>query len=263
VKPEKQSRYTVEALARGLEILELFTYDNPSLTLTEIVRSLESNKGTIFRALSTMETMGYLEHDAETRRYRPTFKVLQLGFRAINNLEVRQVARPHLERLAHEVNETVSLGMLDGTNMVYIDRIRNQAIVGVVLDIGSHLPAYCTTLGRVLIAELSPRDVERFMKTAELKPYTSRTVTDATVLLSELSKIREKGYAVCDGELAVGLRAVGAPIRDNNRKVVAALNVSGSEATISLRRLEKDIIPAVTATARRISLALGYPYEEG
>jgi IclR family pca regulon transcriptional regulator len=263
VKPENQSRYTVEALARGLEILELFTYDNPSLTLTEIVRSLESNKGTIFRALSTMETMGYLEHDTVTRQYRPTLKVLQLGFRAINNLEVRQVARPHLERLAHDVNETVSLGMLDGTDMVYIDRIRNQSIVGVVLHIGSHLPAYCTALGRVLLAELDPRDVEKFMTTANLKPYTSRTVTDVAALLSELSRIREKGYAICDGELAVGLRAVGAPIRDNSRKVVAAFNVSGSEASISLERLGREIIPAVTATARRISLALGYPHEKG
>ena len=88
MKPERQSRYTIEALARGLEILELFTYENPSLSLAEIVSTLSSNKATIFRALSTLETMGYLEHDAATRRYRPALKVLQLGFRAINNLEV-------------------------------------------------------------------------------------------------------------------------------------------------------------------------------
>jgi IclR family transcriptional regulator, pca regulon regulatory protein len=259
VKPERQSRYTVEALVRGLEILELFTYENPSLSLTEIVSFLNSNKATVFRALSTLEMMGYLEHDEATRRYQPALKVLQLGFRAINNLEVRQVARPYLERLAREVDETVSLAMLDGPNMVYIDRIRNQAIVGVVLDVGSRLPAHCTSLGKVLLADLPPHDLEVFMKTAEFRPYTSCTVTDPAVLLSELSKIRESGYAVCDGELAVGLRAVGAPIRNNNRKAVAAVNVSGSEATISLERLQWEIIPALTETARQISFALGYP----
>jgi len=262
VKPGRQSRYSVEALARGLEILELFTYENPSLSLTEIVSALNSNKATVFRALSTLEMMGYLEHDGATRRYRPALKVLQLGFRAINNLEVRQVARLYLERLSREVDETVSLAMLDGPDMVYVDRIRNQAIVGVVLDVGSHLPAYCTSLGKVLLADLAAHDLEMLMKTMELRPYTSSTITDPAVLLSELSEIRRRGYAVCDGELAPGLRAVGAPIRDNNRKAVAAVNVSGSEATISPERLEQEIIPALLETARQISIALGYPYEK-
>ena len=262
MKPQARSRYSVEALARGLEILELFTYENPSLSLTQIVSSLNSNKATVFRALSTLEMMGYLEHDMATRRYRPAVKVLQLGFRAINNLEVRQVARPYLERLSREVDETVSLAILDGPDMVYIDRIRNQAIVGVVLDVGSRLPAHCTSLGKALLADLSPRDLEMLMKTMELRSYTNSTVTDSEVLKSELAEIRGKGYAVCDGELAVGLRAVGAPIRNNNRKAVAAVNVSGSEATISLERLRDEIIPALLATASRISIALGYPYEK-
>jgi len=169
---KRESRYNIEALARGLDILELFTHDNPSLSLTEMVAVLNLSKSTIFRILSTLETSGYLERDPGTRRYRPSLKVLQLGFTAINSLEVRQVARPLLELLAQEVDETVSLCVLDGTRVVYVDRVRNRAIVGLVLDIGAHVPAHCTTMGKILIANLQPDKLDKFLKTTNFKKFT-------------------------------------------------------------------------------------------
>ncbi len=261
--PRRESRYNIEALSRGLEVLELFTFERPSLTLTEIVEALRSNKSTVFRVLSTLETKGYLDHDPVTRRYQPAIKVLQLGFRAINSLEVRQVARPYLERLAQEMEETVSLAILDGTNMVYIDRVRNRAIVGVVLDIGSRLPAHSTSLGKVLLAGLPPDDLQDLLEGMDFIKCTSFTIADREALLAELAKVRNNGYAVCDGELAVGLKAVAAPIRDSSMKTVAAVNVSGAEPTISMERIEKEIAPALKATAERISLALGCPCDGG
>jgi len=255
-KPEP--RYNIESLARGLDILDLFTPDNSSLSLTEIVASLKQNKSTIFRVLSTLETMGYLERDPTSRRYHPSLKVLQLGFTAINRLDVRQVARPYLERLARELDETVSLCVLHGTNVIYVDRVRNHSIVGVVIDIGSRVPAHCTTLGKVLLANLASDNLDRFLKNAKLKRYTPNTITEQQALLSELSQIKKNGYAISDGELAVGLRAVGVPIFDNGTKAIAAINVSGSATTISLQRLKKEIVPAVVRTAAQISLALGY-----
>lgn len=260
---KRKSRYNIEALSRGLEILELFTIENPSLSLTEMTASLTLSKSTIFRILSTLETMGYLERDPATRRYRPSLKVLQLGFTAINSLEVRQVTRPYLERLAQELEETVSLCILDGTNVIYVDRVRNRAIVGVVLDIGSHVPAHCTTMGKVLLANLKPDDLEKFLKNAEFTPFTPRTITNREALLAELSIVRKNGHAICDGKLAVGLRAAGAPIRDHSQKAIAVINVSGSVITISLRRLKKEIVPAVVKTAAQISLALGYHAAKG
>jgi len=255
---ERESRYSIEALARGLNILELFTYDSPSLSLTEIAATLNLSKSTVFRILSTLQTSGYLDRDLETRSYRPSLKVLRLGFTAINSLEVRQVARPYLEALAKEVDETVSLCVLDGTRVVYVDRIRNHAIVGVVLNIGSHVPAHCTTMGKILISDLLPDKLDTFLKNANFKKFTSRTITDREIFLTELSKIRRNGYALSDGELAIGLRAAGAPIFNNTERVVAAMNVSGSTSTISLQRLKKEIVPAVMKTAHQISLALGY-----
>lgn len=250
-------RYGIEALARGLEILALFTPESPSLSLTEIVAALELNKSTAFRVLSTLEASGYLERDPATRRYRPGLKVLQLGFTALNGLEVGQAARPYLERLAQGVDETASLGVLDGMRVIYLDRIRNRAIVGVVIGIGSHVPAHCTSLGKVLLADLPPDELNCRLADADLTAFTSHTLTDHRALLGELTLVRQRGYATSDEELAVGLRAVAAPIRNASQKAVAAINVSGPVTTISRERLKAEIIPAVVKTAAQISLSLG------
>jgi len=253
-----ESRYSIEALARGLETLELFTAEHPSLTLTEVVQALKLSKSTAFRVLSTLESLGYLERDPATRRYRPSLKVLQLGFTALNSLEVGQVARPFLARLAQEVNETVSLGVLDGMNVIYVDRIRTRAIVGVVLEIGSHVSAHCTSLGKVLLADLPLDELDRRLADADLASFTPRTITDRQALLAEVAQARQRGYAMSDEELAVGLRAAAAPIRDATQKAAAAINVSGSVTTISRERLKTEITPAVVKTAAQISLTLGY-----
>lgn len=258
----RTSRYNIEALARGLDILELFSPQNTSLSLTEVVSLLKLNKSTIFRLLSTLETMGYLDRDPETRRYRPSLKVLHLGYTVINSLDVRQVARPHLERLAREVEETVSLCMLDGHHVIYVDRVRNKSIVGVMLKTGSRIPAHCATVGKVLLADLPSDELDLYLNGAELTQCTPRTISEREALFLELAKARKNGYALCDGELAVGLRAAGAPIYNHQQKAVAAINVSGSSTTISIKRLKKMIVPAVVRTAAQISFALGYPPKE-
>jgi IclR family transcriptional regulator, pca regulon regulatory protein len=259
---ERPSRYNVEALARGLDILGLFSTQNTSLILIETASLLELNKSTVFRLLSTLESMGYLERDPQTRRYRPSLKILHLGFTVINSLEVRNVSRPHLERLAHELEETVSLCVLDGNYVIYVDRIRNKSIVGVMLKIGSRIPAHCTTIGKVLLADLTPDELDIYFNNAELTPCTTRTISEREPLRSELVKVRKKGYAICNGELAVGLRAAGAPIFNHQQKAIAAINVSGSSTTISINHLKKTIVPAVVRTAAQISFALGYPPTE-
>jgi IclR family transcriptional regulator, pca regulon regulatory protein len=255
---ERPSRYNVEALARGLDILGLFSPQNTSLSLMEVASLLELNKSTVFRLVSTLESMGYLERDPQTRRYRPSLKILHLGYTVINSLEVRQVARPHLESLSREVEETVSLCVLDGNHVIYVDRVRNKSIVGVLLKIGSRIPAHSATVGKVLLADLTPGELDTFLNSAELTPCTTRSISEREALLAELSKVKKNGYAICDGELAVGLRAAGAPIYNHEQKAIAAVNVSGSSTTITLSHLKKVIVPAVVRTAAQISFALGY-----
>jgi IclR family transcriptional regulator, pca regulon regulatory protein len=259
---QRASRYNIEALARGLDILELFSPQSPALNMTDVLSRLHLSKSTIFRLLSTLETLGYLERDPATRRYRPSIKVLHLGFAVINSLEVRQVARPYLERLAQELEETVSLCVLDGDHVTYVDRVRNQSIVGVSLKVGSRIPAHCASIGKVLLANLTSDELDRFLRDTTFVRCTPRTTSEPEVLHSELMAVKKNGYAICDGELAVGLRAAGAPLLNHLRKAVAAINVSGAATTISVNRLKKIIVPAVVRTAAQISYALGFPPAE-
>jgi IclR family pca regulon transcriptional regulator len=257
-EPTTKSRYTIEALARGLEVLGLFTAERPALPLSEIVEALGLPKSSVFRILATLEQLGYLEHDPATRRYRPGLKVFQLGFAALAGLDIQQIARPHLERLALELDETASMAVLEGADIVYVERIRNRAIVGVMLGVGSHLPAHSASLGKVLLADLPAPELAERLGRASLARLTDHTIVDRGALQDELAQIRRRGYAISDQELAVGLRAVAAPVRDRSGRAVAAISISGPTATITSARLEQAIAPAVVATAQRISQALGY-----
>lgn len=258
--PTTKSRYTIEALARGLEVLALFTAARPALSFNEIVGALDLSKSTAFRILATLEQLGYLEHDPAARRYRPGLKVFQLGFAALAGLEIQQVARPQLERLAQQLDETASMAVLEDLDIIYVDRIRNRAIVGVVLGVGSRLPAYSASLGKVLLAGLPEPELRERLARATLAPITAHTIVSRDALLAELAEIRRRGYAISDQELAIGLRGVAAPIRDGQGRAVAAINISGPTSTISPERLERELLPAVLATAERISLALGYAH---
>ncbi|MCX6080143.1 MAG: IclR family transcriptional regulator [Chloroflexi bacterium] len=256
--PAQKSRYNIEALARGLEILSLFSANCPALSLTQIVETLQINKSTAYRVLSTLDAMQYLQQDPSTRLYRPGLKVLQLGFTAINSIEIRQIVHPYLERLSQEIGETVSLAVLNGFQTIYIDRIRNQMIVGVILGIGSSLPAHCTSLGKVLLADLPTVALNKLLESNELIRFTPRTVSTPDALRGELDFARQNGYALDDEELASGLRAASAPIRDISRSVIAAVNVTGTVERISLERLKAEIVPALLDVTHQISTALGY-----
>ena len=253
-----ETQYTIETLLRGLNILSLFSRETPAWSLTEIVAATGMNKTTAFRMITTLEMAGYLVRDGQSKRYRPGMKILQLGFAALSSLDLRQVARPYLEKLSQRAGETVSLSVLDGMEIVYIDRVRNQQIVGVLLGLGSRLPAHCASMGKAMLANLPPDELRRRLDQAELKPRTPKTLTDRLAFEAELAVVRQQGYAVNDEELEIGLRAVAAPVWDSTRQVVAAVNITGSVAMISRRRLVVELAQAVRETAGQISQALGF-----
>ncbi len=252
-----QSPYQIESLLRGLQVLSLFNRDTNALSLTEIKDAAGLNKTTAFRIISTLESVGYLERDPETKKYRPGLKVLQLGFTAIASLGFRQVARPYLRQLSLDVNETVSLSVLDGMDVVYVDRVRKQQIVGVVLGIGSRIPAHCGSMGKVMWSHLPPDELTRRLDQT-LAPCTLHSITDRAAFEEELAQVRQQGYALNNEELEIGLRAVAAPIWDHTNHVVAAINVTGSVRTISRQRMVEELAPKVRETAVQISQALGY-----
>ena len=252
------SKYTIEVLLRGLNILTLFTRETPSHSLAELTTATELNKTNVFRLVTTLKEAGFLLQDPETKRYRPGIKILQLGFMAIDSLDLRKITYPHLEQLSRQIDETVSLSVLDGLEIIYIDRVRTRQIMGVVLGMGSRLPAHCASMGKAMLAYLPADELERRLENTNLLPLTSHTLTTHQALKEELQRVREQGYALNDEELEVGLRAVAAPIWDHNRQVVAAVNITGTRARISIERLTGELAQAVCQTAMQISQALGY-----
>lgn len=253
-----EAKYTLETLLRGLNILSLYTRETPALTLTEITKATNLNKTTVYRILTTLENTGYLIRDSETKRYRPGLKVLQLGFASISSLEVRQVARIYLKQLSEQVGETVSLSVLDGPDIIYVDRVRNQGIVGVVLGMGSRLPAHCASMGKAMLAHLPPDELRQYLDQVNPEPCTQKSLVERQALEMELDLVRKQGYATNDEELEIGLRAVAAPIWDNSDRAVAAVNITGSVSSVSQERLVGELAESVRQTAAQISQALGY-----
>ncbi len=259
--PSATSAYHVESLARGLSVLSAFSLERPTLSLTEISQSLQLNKTTTFRLLSTLENLGYLERDEQTKLYRPSLEVLRLGFVVLNGLEVRQVAAPHLRRLVDEVEEAVNLVVLDNHEVVYIDRVGSKHMVSIYRPVGSRLPVYCTSTGKALIAFLPPEQLESVLASITWVRHTERTLITPEAFKENLALVRGRGFADSYGELLPELGAVAAPIRQHSGEVVAAVNISAPTHRISYEKLIDEFGPKVLASARQISLGLGYSPE--
>jgi IclR family pca regulon transcriptional regulator len=251
------ARYYIEALGRGLRVLEAFTEEEPSLTLTEIATIVGLDKSTVFRFAYTLEKLGYLIRDPETKRYRPGLRVLRLGFTTLNSLGLREIAHPYLKALSDRTGETANMTIRDGGEVVYVARYSTRQIVGINLHVGSRLPAYCTSMGKAQLVDLSRAELGGILGE---DPYPSKgpnTLTTLDALVTELEKVRQQGYAINDEELAAGLRSAAAPIRDCDGEIVAAINVSVPSARVSRLALETELAPLVKATAQKICLALG------
>jgi len=252
------STYHVESLARGLAVLSAFSDEQPDMSLTDISQRLQLNKTTTFRLLSTLESLGYIKRDPQTKLYHPGVEVLRLGFLVLNNLEVRQIAAPYLRRLVEEVEETVNLAVLDNYEVVYIDRVGSKHLVNVNRPVGSRLPAYCTSTGKAILANLSPDQLEAVLAATTWERYTEHTITTPEALKENLALIRERGFSDSDGEMILELLDVSAPICQHDGQVVAAVNISVPTHRVSYEKLISELGPKVVNTGWKISEALGY-----
>lgn len=246
------------SLVRGMAILSSFSEGEPLQGVTELATKLDLNKSTVHRYLHTLKTLGYLEQDEDTKKYRLGIRVVDLGVTALGGLELRQIAFPYLEDLATEFGHTVNMSILDDTEIIYIERVRTKRIVDLDLHVGSRLPAYCTSMGKVLLAHLPPETLEARLEGIHLAPRGPNTITDKEALVLELRRIRERGFAINNEELAYGLSSVAAPVRSQRGDVVAAINMAVHASIISLSELENELAPRLIATADEISRKIGY-----
>jgi IclR family pca regulon transcriptional regulator len=252
-----KDQYYIEALGRGLGVLEAFSRESPSLSLTEIAEATGLNKSTAFRFTHTLEELGFLERDPETKQYRPGLKVLRLGFTALNSLEMGQIAQPYLKALSAKCGWTTNMTVRDEAEIVYVARNKTQQILSVDLHLGSRLPVYCTSMGKAQLIDLSHQELRNLLGRGPYEKRGPNSITTLDALVAELDEVRRRGYAVCDEGLAPGLRAVAAPVRGHTEQVVAAVNISVPSVRVSLQELKEHLATLVMETARQISLALG------
>jgi IclR family pca regulon transcriptional regulator len=186
----------------------------------ELGRAVGLNKSTTFRYVATLAKLGYLQQDPDTKRYSLGPRVVDLGFAAINSMEITRVAAHHLQALSDETGYTVSMAVLDGPDIVYVDRRRSGRAstfaMGLHLHVGSAVPAYCTSMGKVLLAHQDPAELRALLDRTDLARRGPKTITAREQLMTALNRVRHNGIAVNDEELAAGLRSVAAPVRDRS-----------------------------------------------
>jgi IclR family pca regulon transcriptional regulator len=256
----REPRYS-QSLERGLAILTCFTPKRPVLGIADIADHLGMSRSTTHRYVITLVALGYLEQGA-SRKYRLGLRVTDLGMSALNSTGLREHSRPYLQELRQRTSYTVSLAVLDGAEILYVDRAasfrRGQSKIDLDLHPGSRLPAYCTAMGKLLLANLpdsEQRDLFTSMKLAKRGP---NTITSKRALRDELDEVLAAGFAVNDQELAPELYSISAPVRNENREVVAAIDMAAHSSMISLEEMVDALSPHLVSTADRISARLGY-----
>jgi IclR family pca regulon transcriptional regulator len=255
--PSTNPKNLVRSLEKGFRVLESFAATQPELTLAEAARRADLDNATAFRLLNTLVALGYVDRVPGTRRFRLTLKCLDLGFNAVARMELRERVRPVLRSLVGEVNEAASVGVLDGAEAVYVERVQAGLVrLGVDVHIGSRTPAYCSALGLAILASLPRAEQTRILDLAPRPRLTPRTVTDKRAILRRLAAAREAGYVVVDQEITAGLRALAAPILDPDGRSIAAVSVVAPVIRMPVEEFVKRTAAPVRDAARTIGRAI-------
>jgi IclR family pca regulon transcriptional regulator len=241
----------VQSFARGLGVIRAFDAAHPAQTLTDVATATGLTRAGARRILLTLQTLGYVEADG--RLFRLTPRILDLGFAYLTSMPFWNLAEPVMEELVAQVHESSSAAVLDGTDIVYVLRVPTHKIMSINLSIGSRLPAYCTSMGRVLLAGLDDARVDTVLDASELVSRTSRTLVDKCELKQHIAQVRKQGWAIVDQELEEGLISLSAPIHDRHGRVIAAMNISGNAQRQSARQMIKTFLDPLQAAARRVS----------
>jgi IclR family transcriptional regulator, pca regulon regulatory protein len=251
-----------QSLERGLLILSSFSENRPVLGISDLGRAVGLNRSTTYRYVATLAKLGYLQQDPDSRKYSLGPRVVDLGFAAINSMEITRVAGPFLQALSDETGYTVSMAVLDGPDIVYVDRRRSGRAgtfaMGLHLHVGSRLPAYCTSMGKVLLAHQEPAALRDLVDRTDLARRGPKTITAREQLMVALNRVRRTGFALNDEELAPGLRSLSAPVRDRSGAVVAAVNVAvhltvwNTSVESVMSRLEAPLRRATTEISTRL-----------
>lgn len=259
----REPKYS-QSLERGLAILGCFTPQRPVLGIAEIADELGMSRSTTHRYVITLVALGYMEQGT-SRKYRLGLRVTDLGMTVLNSTGLREPSRVPLEELRSHTSFTASLAILDGVEILYVERARSyrrgQHKIDLNLRLGSRLPAYCTAMGKVLLANLPEDEQHTLIADLTLIPHGPRTIITKKALRTELALVLDEGIAVNNEELAPGLVAVACPVRETQAKVLAAVGLAAHASMITPEDMVNQCLPHLLATADNISACLGYRHE--
>lgn len=244
----------VQSLDRGITVIRSFSAETSRQTLADVSRVTGLTRATARRLLLTLEQLGYVRSDG--KHFELTARVLDIGYSFVASLNVNNIAQPFMEQFSETVNESSSISVLDDTDIVYVARVPTKRIMTVSIGLGSRFPAYQTSMGRVLLAELTDDEIADVFERSDRSRATERSVTTATQLIDAVRTAQSQGYALVDQELEIGVRSIAAPLRNAAGSAIASMNVSTSVGRTDLEAIETTFIPLLMTTAATISDAL-------
>ncbi|QRM32291.1 IclR family transcriptional regulator C-terminal domain-containing protein [Microvirga sp. VF16] len=247
-------RDTMGGLAKGLQVIETFTADRPRQTISEVAASSGVDRATSRRCLLTLAQAGYADYDGKF--FTLTARVLRLGTACLATMPLPQIVQPWLDRLSAELGESSSASILDGDEIVYVARAAQKKVMSISLMAGSRLPAYCTSMGRVLLAAMAESEARTIVTRTNLPARTPHTITDPEALMLELTCVRTQGFAVINQEVELGLCSIAVPLLNARGKVVAALNLGIPALNHTSNGLALRYLPALLRVQNEVRRAL-------
>ncbi|MFZ6765629.1 IclR family transcriptional regulator domain-containing protein [Undibacterium sp. Di26W] len=242
------------SLARGLAVVRAFSDSRKPQTIANISQKTGIPRAAVRRCLHTLRELGYVDAELNNFSLRP--KVLTLGYSYLSSTPLTVSAQPYLNNISRSLNESSSLAVLDDDEVLYVARAATSRVMSVALNTGSRLPAYCTSLGRVMLAHLPPEDLDQYLARTRLRAMTENTVVNQKRLREILANVRQAGYAINDEELELGLRSIAVPVRGASGTVLAALNVGAQASRVSVKQLEQEFLPVLLRGAQELSILL-------
>ena len=233
----RSGRYRIHVIDRAAQILDCFGFDHQELSVSEIGAKARLHRSTAHRILMALEYNDLIQQNAENGKYRLGIKLFRLGHQAVSHLNLREICRPFLTRIMDETKETVHLAVLDEDQVLYLDKVEGPHALRMPSRVGRHIPTYCTSLGKAMLSCLDDQEVKNIFRDQVLRPCTANTIKTLNQLLADLRMIRKRGYSIDNEEIEIGLRCVGAPIRDYTGAMVGAISVAAPSARLSAQKI--------------------------
>ncbi|WHO76275.1 IclR family transcriptional regulator [Rhizobium sp. BT03] len=236
----------VSGFARGLKVIEAFGETRQRLSIAEASKLTELDRATVRRSLLTLAELGYADYDGKFFTLTP--KILRLGHAYLSATPLPALLQPHLDHLSEKAGQSASASVLDGAEIVYIARASQRRVMSINLTPGSRLPAYCASMGRVLLSALAENEARAILGRSELKQNTPNTKTDPEELIAEFRRVRAEGYAIIDQELEIGLCSIAVPIENDRGQTVAAINIGAPAALVPAAEMKERYLPLLKET---------------